>query len=116
MPFVTKFTVTDQHIKLIRKMFVQWQDIETGAPEIDPKRPYGNSDIEADVYEILSGRDPYDEFEDGLPDELRGGYFDIHRGTEHALQIILATGKFEAGDYITTKPYDSTSWVKVESK
>ena len=34
-------------------MYVGWQDCEYGAPEIDPKRPYGNSDVEGDIAEIL---------------------------------------------------------------
>jgi len=30
-----------------------WYGCETGAPGLDCKRPYGNSDVEGDVCEIL---------------------------------------------------------------
>jgi len=39
-----RFELTEQHLKLIRRMTVRYNDYcEFGAPEIDPKRPYGNS-------------------------------------------------------------------------
>ena len=37
------FEVKPEHIKLIKKMCISWQDCEFGAPAIDCKRPYGNS-------------------------------------------------------------------------
>jgi hypothetical protein len=39
------FKLTDEHLKLLRRFNVGWQDSESGAPEIDPKRPYGNSAV-----------------------------------------------------------------------
>ena len=48
-----KFKITDDHIKLLRRAYFQWQDDEYGAPEIDPKRPYGNSYVIGDIAEIL---------------------------------------------------------------
>ena len=50
---VTEFTVTDEHLKLLRGAYVGWDDCEFGAPAIDCKRPYGNSDVIADIAEIL---------------------------------------------------------------
>lgn len=49
----TTFTVTDDHLKLLRRASVGWSDCEFGAPEIDPKRPYGNSNVLGDIAEIL---------------------------------------------------------------
>lgn len=47
------FEVTHEHIKLLQRMYVGWQNCEYGAPEIDPKRPYGNSDVQSDIIKIL---------------------------------------------------------------
>ena len=89
-----RFTLTKDHIKLLRKMCVGWQDCEAGAPEIDPKRPYGNSDVYDDIHEILTGKS-FDD--DDRKEENR--YIDLHRETETALQVVLSTGKFKAGTY-----------------
>ena len=45
MNLPTEFTLTVDHITLLNNMWVDWSDVEYGAPEIDPKRPYGNSDV-----------------------------------------------------------------------
>ncbi|MCU1325011.1 MAG: hypothetical protein JWN34_381, partial [Bryobacterales bacterium] len=50
---MSDFFVTSEHLKLLQRMCVGWQDCEYGAPEIDPKRPYGNSSVEYDILEIL---------------------------------------------------------------
>lgn len=33
-----RITVTDDHLSLLRRMYVGWQDCEYGAPEVDPSR------------------------------------------------------------------------------
>lgn len=86
MPAET-FEVTAEHIRLLRSAYVEWQDCETGAPAIDPKRPYGNSDVAGDVNDILGAK--YSE-DDALA---------VHLGTQTALQIILSTGMFRPGKY-----------------
>jgi hypothetical protein len=48
-----RFTLTREHLKLARRMYVEWDNCEYGAPAINPKRPYGNSDVEGDIAEIL---------------------------------------------------------------
>ena len=58
-----RFTVTDEHLRLLRRAHVTWVDAEFGAPEIDGKRPYGNSDVYSDIAEILGI--PEDEWFDG---------------------------------------------------
>ena len=47
------FTVTEDHLKLIKNFCVGWQDCDFGAPEIDPKHPYGNSSVCSDIANIL---------------------------------------------------------------
>jgi len=98
------FELTEQHIKLLRKMCVGWQDCETGAPEIDPKRPYGNSYVVGDVREILGisvkrcphCEEPLDEEEDGGADERAMA---LHRETEKALMVLLKYGEINPGTY-----------------
>jgi hypothetical protein len=97
----TKFTVTEQHLKLLRRFQVGWQDCEMGAPEIDPKRPYGNSDVTNDIHEILTGETigHRDSKRDSLTDVEEDRYKLLHNDTENVLQIVLATGQFKAGKY-----------------
>ena len=56
------FILTYQHLNLMGNMHVGWQSCETGAPEIDPKRPYGNSDVAEDIANILGVNLDEDEF------------------------------------------------------
>lgn len=113
---IVEFTVTEDHLKLIRAMYVDWQDMEFGAPAIDPKRPYGNSDVTGDIAEILGEPVPVDD--DAVED-----WFDanderltqLHRETQTALQIVLTTGTFETGTYTREPPF-IREWVKSESR
>lgn len=105
-----KFTVTKDHLKLLRRFQVGWQYCETGAPEIDPKRPYGTSAVENDIHEILTGETIgcTDSKRDELTEKETEKYSKLHRETETALQIALATGSFKAGNY-ECEEY-STDW------
>ena len=105
----TEFKITDAHIKLAQRMYVGWCGDEYGAPEIDPKRPYGNSDVERDIMKILGLPIP----EDGDVPETMSDYIrKLHESMEVALQIFLVTQKFEVGTYQLTEDYDVRSWEK----
>ena len=95
------FILTENHIKLLRRFRVGWQDAEFGAPEIDPKRPYANSDVENDIHFILTGEKVGSTFSTRgkLTQEERHEYKKLHSETEIALQIVLSTGQFKAGNY-----------------
>jgi hypothetical protein len=101
MTSLTRFKLTKKHIKLLRQMYVDWQDCETGAPAIDPKRPYGNSDVENDIHQILTGESigRVSSKRDELTEKERIKYRNLHAETEIALQIVLVTGKFKPGWY-----------------
>lgn len=101
------FTVTENHIKLLRRAYVGWENCEYGAPAIDCKRPYGNSSVERDIAEILGW--PFDE-EEGLSDNQSTRASLLHTETRDALQIFLVTGKMETGEYYKTDRYDDRSW------
>jgi hypothetical protein len=101
---VTEFTVTEDHLKLLRRAYVGWDDCEFGAPAIDCKRPYGNSDVLNDMTEILGTPDEECRDEEGeiLPD-AEAALTRLHAETGVALQIALATGEFRTGRYVSDK-------------
>jgi hypothetical protein len=104
------FELTEDHIKLLTNVYVSWNDCKYGAPEINPKRPYGNSDVEWDVAEILGWEVDPDE---GLTDEQRELAHKLHRETEYALEIVLhACGSFKPGTFVS--PDMSSLWERVE--
>jgi len=113
------FTVTEDHIKLLHRSYF---DTETGAYEgsvvQNPKRPYGNSDVIGDLYEILrSDGEMWDEDEQGeMPGELVEELRKIHREMAIVVQILAATageGVFTPGTYRKRDWYDQTSWERV---
>jgi hypothetical protein len=88
------FHLKEHHLKLARAMYVGWQDCETGAPEIDPKRPYGNSDVAPDVAEIIGKPWPdSDELSERAYErkvaEVEPRMMAIHHEMQVALQILL---------------------------
>jgi hypothetical protein len=101
------FVVTEEHIKLLKAMCVAWQDCEYGAPEIDPKRPYGNSSVECDIHEILTDERNYE-----LTDEQRERYSRLHHETQIALEIMLQCGELRPGTYddVRALPYAKREW------
>jgi hypothetical protein len=104
-----KFTVTNNDLRLLRNMNVSWDDCEFGAPSIDPKRPYGNSDVYTDIGKII-GATPSKET--GEFTEIQEALMmALHKQTKTVLQIVLATGQFSPGEYEADK-YDS-NWEKV---
>lgn len=88
------FELKKEHLKLLSSMYVGWQDMESGAPEIDPKRPYGDSNVPRSIHFILTGEDG-----DDLYESIETEYWKLHEETETALQIILATMSFQVGTY-----------------
>jgi hypothetical protein len=97
-----RFALTDEHIQLLRRMCVGWQRAEFGAPEIDPKRPYGNSDVLDDMAEILGVEmtETDDWGEPALTEADEERLRQLHRETETALQIVLSTGRMVPGVYV----------------
>jgi hypothetical protein len=88
-----RFTVTPEHLTLARAMRVRWDGCEYGAPAIDCKRPYGNSDVESDIRRILGLEEDVDP---AVP-------YLLHRDMETVLQIALRAGRFEAGEYVADR-------------
>jgi hypothetical protein len=109
-----KFELTENHIKLLNRMYVEWDDSAyDGAPAINIKRPYGNSAVAYDVYEIIHGKEwDYGEYDEEMPEEIYEQMLELHQETRTALQIVLCTKSFESGLYELKSAWDSRSWVK----
>lgn len=110
------FTLSEEHIKLLRHMYVGWQQIEFGAPEINPNRPYGNSDALEDIAKILGHTSPNDIAEPHLSRERSVWLEELHHEMETVLQILLLHGNIRPGEYIKQRSYDSLSWEEASSK
>jgi len=104
----TTFIMTEDHIKLLTNAYVSWEYCEYGAPAIDGKRPYGNSNVVWDIAEILGWIVPSimtdeedDDFYDGTGkfEGIHERAEKIHEETQTALQIILRTKSFVPGTY-----------------
>jgi len=129
---IRRFEIKKEHLLLLKRAYVTWNDCEFGAPTIDCKRPYGNSDVIQDMLEILGLEESSPcLFEFSLFDRawtLQGSdkfnvrYEDqeslvtilgqLHDDTQVALQIALSTQSFETGIY-ECEGY-SEHWRKVE--
>jgi len=83
----TEFTVKPEHLKLADAMWCSWDPAEFGAPAVDAKRPYGNSDVVGDILVELDIPDVDDE--DDRPDELIEQAEWIHTEMAVVLQILL---------------------------
>ena len=95
-----KFTLKKEHILLLKNAYISWQDREFGAPEINPKRPYGNSNVISDIAEIL-GLELFEDCygEKHLSKEQYEYTKQLHKETMQALQIILKNHNVQAGEY-----------------
>jgi len=97
----TSFTVRPEHLKLLKAMVVEWDDCEFGAPRIDCKRPYGNSDVYSDIAEIigLKKKGNWDYKEECWNDNAMRKMDKLHNETFFALQILLQDLGIEEGKY-----------------
>lgn len=77
--------ISREHAALLRHANIRWIPGPCGAPGLDPKRPYGNSDVTETVHEILAGGYPTGD----LPEDVKDQYRELHRGTEQALRDLI---------------------------
>ena len=98
MTFKQKFTITSNHILLLKRMYISWDDCEFGAPCVNPKRPYGNSDVLVDIAETIGVKfdneadDPFSQEDEDLMNK-------IHKEMKTVLQIGVRLGYFKEGVY-----------------
>ena len=66
--------INSNHLELLSQLRWEWDDCEYGAPAVNPKRPYGNSDVEEDIAEILG----WDIGENGLTEFQQQTAYELH--------------------------------------
>lgn len=113
------FEIKKEHLRLLKRMCWGWQDCEYGAPEVSPKRPYGNSSVLEDIKEIVHPEGelpmtpcPHCEEEIKTYPHNDTYYEKLHSDMETVLGIISYTQKVEEGIYKTQTDY-SDDWVKI---
>ena len=128
----TNFIITENHLKLLKNMYVDWNDCEFGAPRINPKRPYGNSNVVDDIAEILNikktkenvrdyDKEEASEYSDKNEyieelewnEEIYNKFNKLHKEMQIVLQICLCLGKFKTGNFVKAERYDSLSWKEI---
>ena len=113
---LTEFTVTEDHLKLLRHIHLYWDYGEGyGAPAINPKRPYVDSYVERSIAEILDAPDGDWEWDEegeflDLTPEAREHFTRLHVETMIVLHVTLAAGELRPGRYIRD---DVIGWVRV---
>lgn len=107
-----KLKVTENHIKLLKKLYIDWEDCSFGAPCVDCKRPFGNSDVYGDMAEILgiklANQEENPELYERQIYSLNKGYKEL----QDCLQILVRNLSIEVGEY-ECDDY-GTNWRKVE--
>lgn len=113
---MSRFFLTEQHVKLLRAMLdgLEWSDADgVGAPVFDSKRPYGNSmSVERDIAQVIGARVPDVSYDSSTWEEFKDEMLRIHRETETALRVILATGQATPGSYVARG--GSNNWKRKE--
>jgi len=103
------FDVTKNHLKLLQRMNTNWWECEFGAPAIDPKRPYGNSSVYADILEILKIKTKFWNTEqEDITTEGQEYCNVLHREMEIVLEILVQNLKIKIGKYF----YIDYKWVE----
>lgn len=106
------FTVTNDHIILLRNLSPEWMEGETGAPHISPSHPFGNENYNGEVaYDVAAILEiEPDAFGDlSSSDYMRCAR--IYRELEYAFAILLRNLSIEEGVYERESVY-SKNWVK----
>ncbi len=97
---MSKFKLTESHIKLLKNANVGWVDCEFGAPSIDCKRPFGNGNVYGDIANILGFPEGDDE-DKPYPDSLIEYMGMVYKQLETALSVVLTSQTFEPGEYVS---------------
>lgn len=107
--------VTENHLKLLKNLYVGWDDTEFGAPCIDPKRPFGNSNVLSDMAKILGFELADYEKQPELYDKQCTSLLKSYHELQDCLQILISNLKIELGKYIKENEYDAKSWKSVDT-
>ncbi len=106
------FEVHDDHLKLMKRTYFSWDHCEYGAPSVNPKRPYGNSDVEHDIAGVLGLELAEDDYGSLRLSEEQSEYCaNRHLEMEAFFQILCRFGEIPSGKYAREATYHK--WEKV---
>ena len=110
------FVVKEEHVKLLQRAHFRYENyFDFGAPTMDSKRPYGDSDVYRSIAEILGwvGESDSPYTGDGVEysDEQRKAMLKIHKEMTTVLEILAKNLSIELGEY-EASGYGS-NWKKV---
>ena len=105
-----KFHLKQDHIDLLEHANIRWSDVEYGAPEMDSKRPFGNSGsiyIEHQICEYLGLEPVATDHEDNpvYDDEEKREALRTYNELDTALRIVLSKQTFKPGVFFNKKDY-----------
>ena len=107
------FELKEEHLKLLARANWRWQDCEFGAPEIHPKRPYGNSSVIQDIAEILGEEEELcPNCREPLKDVDGERLEAFHHELKTAIQLIFSRRTFIPGVYknVAANDWDDPEW------
>ena len=101
---IREFELTEEHIKLLSRMYTCWDDRSYGHPSMCANL-YGNSDVFRDMAEILGTEEKLCPHCSEIINEIDQKWFDkLHEETPIALEIVLRTKSFRPGIYVRDWP------------
>lgn len=107
--YYEQFRLTEHHITLLQAMYCSFDDGGyEGAPAINLKRPYGNSDVYGDINDLIF-KVEFDGDSD-MPDDLFEACATLHKETGKALQVCLSTLSFKPGLYGRPEEFCTRAW------
>ena len=91
------FTLTSEHVALLRHLNTY---NDAGDPQIDTKRPYGNSDHLSDICRIVGWTKAGDDGHAPCwSSQQRAAARRLHGQMATALECVLRSGSFEPGEF-----------------
>jgi hypothetical protein len=94
------FELREEHLKLLQRANIQWNEGELSAPGLDTKRPFGNSDHYRDIAHILEFKPKDgDEFSAKQIEAMESLYGQL----DLALEVVLRLRTFVPGLYESDK-------------
>jgi hypothetical protein len=120
--WLSEITIKDHHLRLLGRLNIGWNMYAyDGGPGTDLKRPFGNSNLPGDLFEIVMQRPlDYEEYEDDeLPEEIYDQLMTIYYEMDYVLMIVAletAAGRLVlvGNRYRKMELYSRWSWKRMK--
>lgn len=103
------FEIKDEHLTLLDNSFVSWNDLENGAPTIDPKYPYGEYQMAKGMAELLNIPFINEDYRE-LSQEDEEYMWQLHSEMKAVFEIAIHTRLFSKGFY---KKEELSKWQRI---